>query len=640
MKLLKNVTALLLTCMMFLSVCPMNVFAEEEEITEGNYELKILTFEDENGTYWNDLIDEQYGGKMLYGENWLIENINDAYTWSDSGNTELSHTIPYNYGGYCYWGGGHAVSNYASTDFETYGNYESQLTVFSDGEWEEGVLDRTGGGHNDSDNFAVHFGYKDDSGFNGIENLPALTFADREARVIDHMYVNNTAYFINCAIFGDGFARPMEENDWAKIIAIGYNGEEITGTSEFYLAEGDDFIWEWTYWDLSELGKVTRVEFNMESSVTNDYGNALPAFFAYDDVAVRFEKNYNIRTLTFEDENGTYWSDLIPQDQYSDPLLYGGTNQESNAYKWYDAGNTELKHTLPFNYGTYNYWGGGHAISNYASTDFEYFCGFESQLTVFLNQDWNEGIMERSGGGHNGSDNFAVHYGYKDDSGYNGTENLPALTFGDGKARVIDHMYVNNTTYPLYCYLEGNGFTDPIGENGWVKIIATGYNGNQVTGTSEFYLVDMAKGIIVIDWTKWDLSSLGAVTRVEFNMAGDSDNGYGFSQPAYFAYDDVAVRFTEPNVSYIYVWEEENPDTYGYYYYVEANGISEGIAVIALYNGNKFVGLDMLDIENGDNDVEGIVCVSEKPTRYQIMILDHLENLSPLRTAVTGEIEE
>jgi hypothetical protein len=26
-------------------------------------------------------------------------------------------------------------------------------------------------------------------------------------------------------------------------------------------------------------------------------------------------------------------------------------------------------------------------------------------------------------------------------------------------------------------------------------------------------------------------------------MAGTNDNGYGFSQPAYFAYDDVAVQF-------------------------------------------------------------------------------------------------
>ena len=45
------------------------------------------------------------------------------------------------------------------------------------------------------------------------------------------------------------------------------------------------------------------------------------------------------------------------------------------------------------------------------------------------------------------------------------------------------------------------------------------------------------------EWTKWDLSSLGKVSKIEFNVAGDSDNGYGFSQPAYFCYDDVAVRF-------------------------------------------------------------------------------------------------
>lgn len=36
---------------------------------------------------------------------------------------------------------------------------------------------------------------------------------------------------------------------------------------------------------------------------------------------------------------------------------------------------------------------------------------------------------------------------------------------------------------------------------------------------------------------------LGEVTKIEFNITGSSDNGYGFSQPAYFAYDDVAVRF-------------------------------------------------------------------------------------------------
>lgn len=47
----------------------------------------------------------------------------------------------------------------------------------------------------------------------------------------------------------------------------------------------------------------------------------------------------------------------------------------------------------------------------------------------------------------------------------------------------------------------------------------------------------------MMDWTKWDLSGLGKVLKVTFNVTGSSDNGYGFSQPAYFAYDDVAVRF-------------------------------------------------------------------------------------------------
>ena len=61
-------------------------------------------------------------------------------------------------------------------------------------------------------------------------------------------------------------------------------------------------------------------------------------------------------------------------------------------------------------------------------------------------------------------------------------------------------------------------------------------------GTVEFYLVDGPEHIIT-EWAKWDLSNLGAVVSVEFNITGSSDNGYGYSQPAYFAYDDVAVRF-------------------------------------------------------------------------------------------------
>ena len=273
---------------------------------------------------------------------------------------------------------------------------------------------------------------------------------------------------------------------------------------------------------------------------------------------------YELRVLTFEDadyKGGTNfagksdWSSLIDSPQYGGSMLYpngSGTTDESKAYTWYDAGNTELKHMLPKSWDNYCYWGGGHAVSNYASSDYVANGDFNHQLTVY--KAGAEGDV-RTGGGHNGSNNFAVHFGYKDKSGYTDSQILPSFAFGDGMARVIDHMYVNNICYALNCYLNGNGLTAKIGDDDWVKLTATGYDGEAKTGEASIYLCNGPKNIIT-DWTKFDLSGLGAVTKVEFNITGSSDNGYGFSQPAYFAYDDVAVRF-DPNAC---VHTDENKD--------------------------------------------------------------------------------
>ena len=260
---------------------------------------------------------------------------------------------------------------------------------------------------------------------------------------------------------------------------------------------------------------------------------------------------YELRVLTFEDadyKGGTNfagksdWSSLIDNPQYMGSMLYpggSGTTDESKAYTWYDAGNTELKHTLPKSWDNYCYWGGGHAVSNYVSGEIQTYGSYQYQLTVY-----KEGVtgIQRTGGGHNGSNNFAVHYGYKDKSGYTDSQILPSFAFGDGMARVIDHMYVNNICYALSCYMNGNGLTAKIGPDEWVAIVATGYNGDEKTGEAKIYLCNGPDNIVT-DWTKFDLSGLGKVTKVTFNVTGSSDNGYGFSQPAYFAYDDVAVRF-------------------------------------------------------------------------------------------------
>lgn len=252
-------------------------------------------------------------------------------------------------------------------------------------------------------------------------------------------------------------------------------------------------------------------------------------FLTFEDADARF----NSFTLSYCNKTISTWSDLIDSKQYGGELLYGSDGYGmDDPYSWYDQNNTELRHSMPPAFSMYCYWSGGHAISNYADTDLSH-GDFSHQLSVY------------GAGGHNGSSNFAMHYGYLDGSQFNMNEGLPAIEFADGKARIIDHMWVMNSTYAMNCYVSGNGLTAKIGPDDWVQIVATGYAADgSKTGESKFYMCNGPDNI-VRDWTRWDLSELGKVAKVEFNVTGSSDNGYGFSQPAYFAYDDVAVRFEE-----------------------------------------------------------------------------------------------
>ena len=235
-------------------------------------------------------------------------------------------------------------------------------------------------------------------------------------------------------------------------------------------------------------------------------------------------------------------------------------------YTWWDENNTELMHIFPDNY-AYCFWGGGHAISNYWGE------GYSDEdrdrlIAKYYGEDY---VMENAGNdqmlgwfnlqlmtpvpAHSG-DNFCVHYGYKDFFSY--VENLPELSFADGEARVIDHMWVTNTNYTLNQLYNGvkseagnsfGGNWEGLTESAWLKIIAQGFDDvdadayAEPTGEVEFYLVNGMN--VVTDWQKWDLSQLGEVAKVRFNFLYSDEMGgrYGFTIPGYFAYDDIAVRF-------------------------------------------------------------------------------------------------
>ena len=297
---------------------------------ELSYELRVLTFEDSDAKFspyyldyvngwsgkeissWSELIDTpQYSGPLMYGN----DSMDAAYYWYDGGNTELYHMFPDNYA-YCFWGGGHAVSNYwgagySDEDRNTYiakfygQDYLDQWTGVpgADGALGWFLLQlMTPCAPHSGENFCVHYGYKDF--FSYIENLPEWTFYDEEPRVIDHMWVTNTNYTLNQLYNGvkseegntfGGDWSGLTEDAWLKIVAQGFlsvDDDEPVSEAEFYLVNGYNVVEDWQKWDLSGLGKVAKVRFNFlySEEMGGRYGFTIPGYFAYDDVAVRFDK--------------------------------------------------------------------------------------------------------------------------------------------------------------------------------------------------------------------------------------------------------------------------------------------------------------------------------------------------------------
>ena len=302
-------------------------------VKKSSYELRVLTFEDEDARFdsyymdyadgwsgreilkWSDLIDDpQYMGPLMYGN----DQMDAMYYWYDGGNTELYHMFPDNYA-YCFWGGGHAVSNYWGAGY-TDDDRNTHIAKYYGQEYVDQWAGQPGAdaflgwfnvqlmipiAPHSGNNFAIHYGYKDDMSY--IENLPELSFYDCEPRVIDHMYVTNTNYTLNQLFNGvkseegntfGGNWEGLTDDAWLKIVAQGFDDvyadayADPVSEVEFYLVQGQNVVTDWQKWDLSGLGKVAKVRFNFlySEEMGGSYGFTIPGYFAYDDIAVRFEK--------------------------------------------------------------------------------------------------------------------------------------------------------------------------------------------------------------------------------------------------------------------------------------------------------------------------------------------------------------
>lgn len=274
------------------------------------------------------------------------------------------------------------------------------------------------------------------------------------------------------------------------------------------------------------------VYYSVEKTMEQDFAPGTTYRFTTE---IATDNLYTLATCDF-DTGETEWNSLI-DIEYNGPLLY--PDNSSDVYEWYDY-NTDLYHTFPNPYGDGKYWGGGIAVSNYYSTEIKEKGSYVNQLTVY------------GTGAHSGK-NCAVSYGYLDIvSTYAWGDGRPSLWSATGPV-VFEKMYVNTTCYLLNCCLNGNSLTTPLTPANYVKVIATGYKDKDAfdagkddsknKGNNPEVEIFIATGNGFIQtWTEFDLSKLGKVEYIRFNVAGDSDNGYGFSQPAYFAMDDITIR--------------------------------------------------------------------------------------------------
>lgn len=232
-------------------------------------------------------------------------------------------------------------------------------------------------------------------------------------------------------------------------------------------------------------------------------------------------------TIDFE---GSKWSALIDTPEYGGPLLYGadggGFYTEEGVYEWTDEA-TSLHSKLNNAYGSWAYWSGGAAVSNY-------------HCDIANGSSNTQLSLPTETPAHSG-DNFIVTYGYSDGSQF-ATDSRPVFDFQDGVARQVKGLWITNNSYFLHSLTQGDGFNQSATDDTFIDVTFEGFDAAGISqGMVKYRIQDGKKALT--DWAYVDLSSLGKINTliINYEFSKDQDNGYGFAAPAYLVIDDIEI---------------------------------------------------------------------------------------------------
>lgn len=187
-------------------------------------------------------------------------------------------------------------------------------------------------------------------------------------------------------------------------------------------------------------------------------------------------------------------------------------------------------------------------LSNYYDTAWYSWYGFSiSNMTDDTTAGWANQYSAYTGGGYNGSSNYAVYY--------------PEGTISVSDSGGVTGFYITNTTYAAVSMRDGDAYAkqfgspldangNPDGTNGedyfrvWIK-------GTDITGmysdSLEFYLADYrfandSLDYIVDTWEYIDLQSFSFLPQtVSFRFESSDVGAWGINTPTYFAVDDINI---------------------------------------------------------------------------------------------------
>lgn len=168
---------------------------------------------------------------------------------------------------------GWAISNTTNTQTPGFNNQYSAIT---------------GGGFQDSQNYAVSYAFQE-----------SIIHLQNEAagKTVVGMFLTNSTYAYLSILDGDNFAKRFggvtgSDPDYFLLTIRKYLDGSLSNESvDFYLADyrfsdnsADYIIDEWTYVDLTSLGKADSLSFVLTSSDTGQFGMNTPAYFCVDNI--------------------------------------------------------------------------------------------------------------------------------------------------------------------------------------------------------------------------------------------------------------------------------------------------------------------------------------------------------------------